>query len=552
MSLPQYTTFTHPVMCCCTACGDGGLTQLDLNRLELIGVAPAKNMTAAYYVSALLFENTPKWGAAEVGTGAEINFSFMESPPDYASEADRLGFAPLTAAQRIAVKEAFSEWALVANITFTEVSDQNSVDIRLGANNQGGDTAGYAYSLTSDNGSSGDIFIANDVDSANQLNPGESGFSTILHEIGHAIGLKHPGNYGDGDETPFLPESEDSFATTVMSYNAHPGTNSEPPGPGIYDIAAIQYLYGANTTANPGNNTYYFNNTTDDFMRTIYDTGGTDVIDLSNQTTDSIVRLSGGTFSSIGNNLSNNVTIAFNVTLENVIGGSGNDDITGNAASNYIRGGLGNDTIYGGAGTDIAVFSGSQVFYSWTRTKNPITGESESSFTVAGPDGIDIVGETEIFQFGDGAIQIAAEQNIYRFRDVSSGSHVYTASEAERSALDGLSNYQFEGAVFSTSGSLGEVVWRFLNTTNGTHFYTISPQERDGIINTLPSYTFEGAAYRASQTSDEGLVPLYRFFNTQTGSHFFTASQTEADIVEATMPAFRSEGVAFYVDDIGI
>jgi serralysin len=509
-------------------------------------------MTVPYYVSALLFENAPKWGNAEIGSSAQITFSFMESPPDYASTADRLGFSPLTAAQRIAVKEAFAEWALVANITFTEVSDQSGVDIRFATNNQQGQTEGYAYSLTNIDGSAGDIFLANDSDTASQLDPGESGFSTILHEIGHAIGLKHPGNYGDGDEEPFLPETEDSFATTVMSYNAHPGANSEPPGPGIYDIAAIQYLYGANTNANSGNNIYYFNSTTGDFMRTIYDTGGTDVIDFSKQTTDSVVRLSGGTFSSIGDGLSNNVAIAFNVTIENVIGGSGNDDITGNSASNYIRGGLGNDTIYGGTGTDVAVFSGSQIFYSWTRTKNPITGESENSFTIAGPDGVDVVGETEIFQFGDGAIQIASEQNIYRFRDVSSGSHVYTASEAERSALNGLSNYQFEGAVFGTSGSLGEVVWRFLNTTNGTHFYTISPEERDGIINTLPSYVFEGAAYRASQSTDEGLVPLYRFFNTQTGSHFFTASQTEADIVRATMPAFRSEGVAFYVDDIGI
>ena len=58
-----------------------------------------------------------------------------------------------------------------------------------------------------------------------------------------------------------------------------------------------------------------------------------------------------------------NVSIAKGVTIENAIGGSGNDVIVGNSADNFIDGGAGNDIIYGGAGQDLLKGgAGSDVF----------------------------------------------------------------------------------------------------------------------------------------------------------------------------------------------
>ena len=50
--------------------------------------------------------------------------------------------------------------------------------------------------------------------------------------------------------------------------------------------------------------------------------------------------------------LKGNVSIAAGVTIENAIGGSGNDVIVGNAANNVLKGGAGNDVLFGGGGAD--------------------------------------------------------------------------------------------------------------------------------------------------------------------------------------------------------
>src|SRR5262249_56694422 len=65
------------------------------------------------------------------------------------------------------------------------------------------------------------------------------------------------------------------------------------------------------------------------------------------------VDLNAGTYSDVGGFMTNNLAIAYNVTIENAIGGSGNDTITGNDANNTLWGGPGNDTLLGGIGNDI-------------------------------------------------------------------------------------------------------------------------------------------------------------------------------------------------------
>ena len=124
----------------------------------------------------------------------------------------------------------------------------------------------------------------------------------------------------------------------------------------LYDIAAIQYLYGANMTTRAGDDVYTFQ-TDKEYLECIWDAGGHDTIDLSNQTRNQVIDLRAGTFSSIGvknNGLTGNgnVAIAFNVTIEDAIGGSGHDKLIGNGVANDLDGKAGNDTIAGGAGND--------------------------------------------------------------------------------------------------------------------------------------------------------------------------------------------------------
>lgn len=534
--------------CGCLMCCSGARSLLTEERATL-GTALGSVAVTSAAIAALLPDGEPKWGSSAIGTGAVVTYSFMTAAPSYADADDRFGFAEFNATQRAAAREVLADWAAVANLTFTEVSDSGGGgQIRFGTNNQLGISGGYAY-YPSSSSTGGDIYISNEY--ATNLSPtvGGYGYSTLVHEIGHAIGLKHPGDYnagGGGTEGPYLPASEDSTQYSVMSYNDHPSLGSRyyASGPELYDIAAIQYLYGVNSTTRTGDNAYAFTTTTSAVQRSIWDAGGTDTINASTQVRNSVISLVAGTFSSIGPNGSggtatNNISIAAGVVIENAVGGHGNDTITGNAVSNELTGGGGNDTIDGGAGTDVAVFSGRKIDYLWN------TGAS--SISVRGTDGTDTLSNIEILRFDDGSVNLSIGTLVYRFYNSSNGTHFYTSSETERDAvLSSLPTFGYEGPSFG-AGSTGDSVWRFYNTATGTHFYTISATERDYVRANLLTYQFEGEAYKASISAEEGLSPLYRFYNTQTGAHFYTASEAEAAAVTAGLPQFQPEGTAYYI-----
>ncbi len=125
----------------------------------------------------------------------------------------------------------------------------------------------------------------------------------------------------------------------------------------LYDILAIQHLYGANTSTRGGDTTYAYGAYGEHF-ETIWDGGGVDTIDLSAQSLSATVSLVDGTYSSIGAKAFggpavDNVAIAFGVTIENATGGGGNDVIVGNAANNDLRGRGGNDSLEGAGGDDM-------------------------------------------------------------------------------------------------------------------------------------------------------------------------------------------------------
>lgn len=395
-------------------------------------------------ISALLATGTPRWGSGGVGSGATVTYSFMEQAPSYASGSDSTGFAALSSAQRDAVRQAFAAWSAVANIFFVETSDSANSgqggSIRIGTNRQSS-SAAYAYYPTGslyDTG--GDIYLANNASTNTSPTPGTYGYLTILHEIGHAIGLKHPGNYnatGSGGEPPYLSSIEDNYRYTIMSYNRHPslGLNGLATGPALYDMAAAQYLYGANTGTRIGDDRYAFASNTVAVSQTIWDAGGTDTIDASGQASAVTIDLTPGAFSSIGPNGSGglavgNLSIATGTTIENAIGGGGNDILIGNSANNLLTGGagddtltggIGDDTIQGGGGTDTAVYNG-------TRASYTVTVTADGATISGGGEGTDTLSDVEYALFADTRISLMPPAVTAKPGRVSIGSSITLAS----------------------------------------------------------------------------------------------------------------------------
>jgi serralysin len=373
--------------------------------------------------------------------------------------AEKTGASGLTASQKDAFTLAIRLWDDLITPDFSLASNGAAANIKA-MNTTTAIVYAHGY-FPGGSVVSGSLWLNPAFDSSSGTNDlispkvGHWGFGTYIHEIGHTLGLDHPGNY-DGGSPTYGNDAlylQDSGMYTLMSYFEASNTGADwiasdrrtyyPQTPMLHDIMAIQAIYGAETTTRTGNTTYGFNSNADVWVYNfgqnthpvlcIYDSGGLDTLDLSGWTFSCTIDLTPGAYSS-SDMMTYNLSISSGTWIENGIGGGGADTLTGNSGDNTLSGlggadvlgggagndallggegsdrlsgGAGNDKLYGGGGADQAVFAGAFATYAilWDGAQSAFT------LTHTGPgaaDGTDTIFDVETFIFADMTLTAAS------------------------------------------------------------------------------------------------------------------------------------------------
>ncbi|TWA81565.1 serralysin [Azospirillum brasilense] len=357
-----------------------------------------------------------KWGTVSGAAAVTLTYSFFNGAVAEGNDQGR-NLAALDSAHQETVRVALAAFAAVANITFVEITEtatggpthvfgasgalvgnlRFADDLALNSN---GYTAAYAQEPAGTVTTSG--LVAFDVDRngvPDDLTRGARLFGTIVHEIGHALGLSHPFDGADAKPSAGDPRSGyGAWSTnyTMMSYTS-PSLDVLPfgqqlynVGPQVGDIAILQSYYGANRTVAAGDTVYRLDGKVP--AAAVWDAGGTDTIDASaaavvlpgEQGSGDVLRDPGAPLPAAGHftawtgvildlragTVGPHLSVAHGVALENAIGSRGGDLIIGTDpgtltagdgstvatnGANFLDGGPGNDTIMGLGGDDTLV-----------------------------------------------------------------------------------------------------------------------------------------------------------------------------------------------------
>ncbi|MEK1927108.1 MAG: M10 family metallopeptidase, partial [Rhizobium giardinii] len=336
-----------------------------------------------------------------------ITYAFPTSASSYSYGPEKnVGFAAVSNAQiNAALFTLEQSYGSAANDGFsvegfTNVSfasgDSSSANIRLAQSDHSDIGTAYANMPWEDYAPAGDVWFGTEYDYRNPV-AGSYAWHTVIHEIGHALGLKH-GHETDGFGA--LPSAYDSLEYSAMTYRGYVGdtgdsyTYEEYGAPQTFmmaDIAALQEMYGADYTTNSGNTVYTWRPTsgqttvdgevaispgTNRILATIWDGDGNDTFDLTAYSDNLKIDLRPGKASlfsedqvaNLGTDADETIHFArgniFNALLhdgdirsliENAKGGSGSDRIIGNQVGNSLQGYSGNDTLNGEGGSDVLI-----------------------------------------------------------------------------------------------------------------------------------------------------------------------------------------------------
>ncbi|MGZ5194272.1 MAG: matrixin family metalloprotease [Ramlibacter sp.] len=460
-------------------------TGTSVSATTLTGNAPVDSLLDGWHWSA----STISYSFIVPGTSVYVN--------NYPDPGFWTQIGAFTTAQQAATLEALAAWSNVANIQFTASADNATAagTIRLGFSysQQWGNFVGETY-LPSPLPSGGDLWLdPNGLDivgghgagyyANSAFTDGSYAFLTLLHELGHALGLKHPFDSstdgGGASLTGTASAGWDSRVFTIMSYTtlaAHPdaiGFTFNPTTPMLLDIAAIQAVYGANRSYNAGDTTYAFNDSVGQhYFQTLWDGGGTNTI-VYTGTHGVSVDLREGYGSVIGNPvyaytatnasayLVDNLWIAYGTKIQvadlsgcnaaftvnannygdRIICGTGTGTINGGSGGDTIIVGSGAETITCGTGLDTIVFDHARASYAISYNYN------NGALQLTGPNGTEAITGAETFKFSDMTVATALLQpGANAITMTSAGATVHTtASNDIVTGLAGINTVVYTG-----------------------------------------------------------------------------------------------------------
>ncbi|WP_299193905.1 M10 family metallopeptidase C-terminal domain-containing protein [uncultured Erythrobacter sp.] len=376
-----------------------------------------------YQVTAVIGEPLREYSNDEIASqllyGSDGNVANLRRFDAGEGDTITVNITTLNAVGQLLARESLALWTDVTGIIFQEVTGSAQITFQ--------DTEEGAFATSQRSGNfitSATVNVSTDWLTTQGTTLDSYSFQTYIHEIGHALGLRHGGNYnGDASYNQDALYLNDSWATTVMSYfSQSANTFFADQGfsrvfavtPMIADIVAIELAYGAVTTTRTGDNTYGVGNDTgrltygvgDEATNSqgnllafvIIDNGGIDTLNYSTFSAAQRINLNAEAFSNVGGS-TGNMSIARGTVIENAIGGSGADELIGNGVANILTGGLGNDALDGGSNVDTAVFSGNMADYTVTQTSTGV-------FQISGPDGVDTLTAIEFAQFDDQMLRL--------------------------------------------------------------------------------------------------------------------------------------------------